>query len=95
MPIINRQDAADVEEQFKRIFAVDRSRRAEELRKLFVEKLDFEPASGFVSLANAPGSVNLPDSAERLATMSGVTAVYVALDIPFWCVEGGLASPLY
>ena len=37
MPIINRQDAADVEEQFKRIFAVDRPRRAEELRKLFVE----------------------------------------------------------
>ena len=82
MPIINRQDAADVEEQFESIFAADRSRRADELRKLFVEKLDFEPVSGVVSLAKAPRQVSLPEQAERLATMSGVTAVYVPLDTP-------------
>ena len=82
MPIIDPQDAADVEDQFKTIFAVDRSRRADELRKLFVEKLDFEPVSGFVSLANAPRGVTLPGQAERLATMSDVTVVYVPLDIP-------------
>ena len=75
MPIIDPQDAEDVEEQFKTIFAVDQSRRAGELRRLFVEKLDFEPVSGFVSLANAPRAVALPGQAERLATMSGVTVV--------------------
>lgn len=79
MPIIDPQDAVDLEEQFTNIFAADQSRRAEELRKLFVEKLDFEPTSGFVTLAKAPRGVNLPERAERLATMSGVTAVFVAL----------------
>ena len=45
MSIINRQDAADVEVQFKSIFAVDRSQRVEEQRKLFVEKLGFSASS--------------------------------------------------
>ena len=83
MPIIDRHDAADVDEQFKAIFAVDQPRRAGELRKLFVEKLDFEPVSGFVNLANAARSVVLPGQAERLATMSGVTVVYVHLSTPW------------
>ena len=82
MPIIDPQDAEDVEEQFRTIFAVDQSRRVGELRKLFVEKLDFEPVSGFVSLAKAPRGVALPGQAERLATMSDVTVVYVPLDTP-------------
>lgn len=79
MPIIDPQDAAEVEEQFKSIFAADRSHRAEELRKLFVEKLDFEPVSGSVNLGKAQKGVQLPGQAERLASMSGITAVYVHL----------------
>ena len=82
MPILNREDAADVEEQISQVFAVDQSRRSDELRKLFVEKLDFEPVSGFISLTKATTRVDLPERAERLATMSGVTAVYVPLDTP-------------
>ena len=38
MQIIDRQDGADVEEQFKSIFTAELSRAAEEPRKLFVEK---------------------------------------------------------
>ena len=80
MPLIDPQDAADLDEQLKSIFAADQAHRSEELRKLFVEKLDFEPVSGNVSLANPPKGAQLPAQAERLATMSGVTAVYVHLD---------------
>jgi len=81
MPIIDRQDAKDVEEQIKRIFAAAPSARADELRRLFVEKLDFLSASGPVSLAGAPKNVVLPTSAERLATLEGVNAVFVPLSI--------------
>ena len=82
MPILNREDAAEVDEQITRIFAASDSQRVAEMRRLFVEIMDFSPATGTVSLAKARKSVALPENAERLATMSGVTAVYFALDDP-------------
>ena len=81
MPIINRQDATEVEQHIRRIFAAPPIERASELRALFVEKMDFSGATGSVSLAGAPSTVALPDRAERVAVMDGLNVVYVALDI--------------
>ncbi len=47
---------------------------------LFVEALDFAPASGSVDLGTTAGNVALPPSAERIASLDGVHVVYVALD---------------
>ncbi len=82
MPIINRDDAAEVDEHIARVFVAAPSSRAEALRTLFVEKLDFAPATGYISLGAARRAVVLPAQAERLATMEGVTAVFVSLNLP-------------
>ncbi|MDA1096369.1 MAG: class I SAM-dependent DNA methyltransferase, partial [Chloroflexi bacterium] len=82
MPILDKPDALDVEARFTRIFAAAPNRRADELRNLFVERLDFNADSGFISLAGAPKSVTLPPMAERLAVLEGITVVYVPLNIP-------------
>ena len=81
MPIINTQDASDVEERVARVFgAGSPQERLREIRALFAEKLDFTPASGEVGLAGARASVSLPGSAARVATLEGVNVVYVHLD---------------
>ena len=53
MPVLNREDAADVEKQITLIFSASHDQRPVQLRRLFVEKLDFSPASVTVSLAKA------------------------------------------
>ncbi len=80
MPIINRQDAADVELYIARFFDAPPSGRAQALRRLLVEKLDFSGATGAVSLANAPKNVALPPQAERIASMEALHVVYVPLN---------------
>jgi len=80
VPIINRQDAAEVDDYIARFFASSSAGRAQALRRLFVEKLDFAGATGAVSLANAPKTVTLPASAERIASMEGLHALYVPLN---------------
>ena len=82
MPIRSRDDAVEVESRIGRIFAASASERAAAVRELFVEVLDFESASGHVDLSAALGSVSLPPSAERVASMEGVQVVYIALDTP-------------
>ena len=83
MPIINRNDAADVEERFERIFQVPPEQRAHELRRLFAEVLDFHPGEGIVPLAAASPAAAanpaLPANAERIAQLDGVQALYVPL----------------
>ena len=82
MPIINRNDAADVEERFERIFQAPPEQRAHELRWLFAEILDFNTALGDVPLDGAsPAAANpaLPANAERIAQLDGVQALYVPL----------------
>ena len=81
MPIISRDDAVEVENRVKRIFDASSSERAGEIRGLFVEVLDFNLVAGQVSLSPAPGNVNLPAYAERVAELDGVHVLYVALDI--------------
>ncbi len=80
MPIKNRDDAVEVNDRVGRIFAAAPSERAGEIRALFVEVLDFHPASGLVGLDPAPGNAALPPSAERVAELDGVHVLYAALD---------------
>ena len=79
MPILNRDDAVEVEERIKLVFAASPAQRAAAVRRLFVEVLDFNAATGQVSLAGAAGPVHLPDAAERVAELDGVHVLFVAL----------------
>ena len=80
MPILNRDDAQEVERHVQDIFAARDDGRGNAVRRLFVEVMDFAPDSGRVSLADAPSSVSLPGSAERVAVLDGVRVFYAALD---------------
>ena len=82
MPIVNREDAVEVESRIGRIFSASLAERAGEIRALFVEVLDFDPASGEVGLDAAPDNVDLPAAAERIAQLDGVHVLYVAVDTP-------------
>ena len=82
MPIMNREDAVEVEARIARIFGAPPGERGAAVRSLFVEALDFEPAAGLVDLGAAPANVALPASAERIASLEGVQVVYLALDTP-------------
>ena len=82
MPIKDRDDAVEVEDRTRRIFAAAPRERAAAIRSLFVEVLDFDAAAGRVDLAGARGNVELPDSGERIAQLDGVHVVYVALETP-------------
>ncbi len=81
MPVINKQDASDVEDHIGRIFRADSTEeRSRQIRRLFVEKLDFEQSSGVVSLEGAPQRVDLPATAHRIAELEEAHVVYVHLD---------------
>ena len=82
MPIQNPDDAVEVEERIRRIFAASSQERTAAIRRLFVEVLDFDAAAGEVSLEGAPGSVGLPGLAHRIAELDGVHVLHVALPVP-------------
>ena len=79
MPIRSRDDAAEIEDQIARFFSAQPDERPRILRRLFAEMLDFPDVDGAVSLASAPDSVQLPDTASRIAQIEGVHVLYVAL----------------
>jgi flagellar motor component MotA len=77
MPILNREDATEVEEHIKKIFSAKTTQeRVAELQQVFVEKLDFERADGLVSLEGARKNVDLPDPTELIANLEDATVVY-------------------
>ena len=80
MPIQNRNDAVEVETQIASIFAAPPDGRTNAIRRLFVETLDFNGASGQVRLVGAAANAVLPDAAERIAVLDGVQVLYVGLD---------------
>ena len=74
------EDARTVEEHIYRIFSADGPRgRAEAIRRLFVEVLDFHGDAGQVSLAGAAKGAELPAFAERIALLDGVYVLWVNL----------------
>ncbi|MXX48233.1 MAG: hypothetical protein F4Z38_07995 [Chloroflexi bacterium] len=84
MPILNRDDAAEVRDSFDQFFEAEPEERASTLRQLFTETLDFERVAGYLDLtpARARAGIELPTSAERIASLDGVNVFYVALSGP-------------
>ena len=82
LPALDLEDAIDVQTHIDRIFAAPSDGRAAAIRQLFVETLDFNQDRDRVDLSDAPDTVELPDSAERIAVLEGVHVVYVALEAP-------------
>jgi len=79
VPVGTVEDALKVEAHINRIFSADGAvARAEAIRRLFVEVLDFHGAASQVSLKAAKGA-DLPDFAERIASLDGVHVLWVAL----------------
>ena len=82
MYTVNPQEAQAVLNHIKRIFESSSVHsRAEAVGRLFVERLDFHPASGKISLASAPSTVTLPSDAHHVASLDSAHVVYVALAI--------------
>ena len=82
MPIQDREDAAEVQAHIDRILGPVPDGRAAEIRRLFVEALDFNADQGQVPLADPRGGAELPENAERIAELEGVRVLYVALNAP-------------
>ncbi len=72
-------DARKVQDHIDRIFDADPDDRAEAIRRLFVEVLDFHGVVGQVGLRGRREGAELPDFAERIASLGGVDVVWVAL----------------
>ena len=81
MPIRDRDDATQVAGRFQRFFEAGSEQRPGILRELFTEILDFDRESSQLSLVQAQGraGIELPDVAERIATLDGVEVLYVDL----------------
>ena len=81
MPIRDRDDATQVASRFQRFFDAKAEQRPGILRELFTEILDFDRESSQLSLVQAQGraGIELPDVAERIATLDGVEVLYVDL----------------
>ena len=80
MPIANIQDAHEVERGLQTILtAHDADGRAREIRKLFVETLDFDHADVLVTLGAAKDP-NLPPDARLLARRGGLSVLYIPLE---------------
>lgn len=79
MPIINTQDAREVDQQIEQIFdAGSTVDRLEQIRQLFVGILDFDPTFNFsVGLDGARDEVTLPAEAYLVARLDDVQVVYV------------------
>ena len=80
MPIANIQDAHEVERGLQTILtAPDADGRAREIRKLFVETLDFDHADLLVALG-AANDPNLPPDSRLLARRGGLSVLYIPLE---------------
>lgn len=80
MPILDIEDAVEARERIDEFFQERPDRRADVLRRLFAEVLDFDRVTGRLALASSAASVQLPDYAERIAQLDDVQVLYVALE---------------
>src|SRR3989304_1175216 len=76
MPILDRQEANDLDLAIESVVSAPSLESAlQSLRRVFVERLDFDSATGLVSLHAA----GMPPNALRIAHRDGVQVVAVAL----------------
>ncbi len=80
MPILDVEDAVEVRERIDEFFREQPDRRADVLRRLFVEVLDFDRVTGSLDLGDPGTGVQLPDHAERIAQLDGVHVLYAPLN---------------
>ena len=80
MPIINPDDAHEIESAIRETLVADNRDRPGALKKLFVEVLDFEPDAGTVSLGSGSAPNGLPTAATRLARLDGFHVLHVGLN---------------
>ncbi len=77
MPIANLSDAREVDDSLASILdAGDTDQRAAAIRRLFMEVLDYDHATGLISL-NDPKTPALPEDAHLVAQRDGVSVVYI------------------
>ena len=72
MRIANRQDASDLDLGLYGSLPAPPGYRPRQLRQLYVEKLDFNPATGWVGVANHAQGLEVPEEGERVAARAGV-----------------------
>ena len=80
MPNPDIEDAVKVGERIDEFFRQQPDRRADVLRRLFVELLDFKRVTGSLNLQNPGTGVQLPDNALRIAQLDDVHVLYVPLE---------------
>jgi len=73
MPILDRSEARDLDDALGQLFTAPPGLLVQALRRVFVERLDFEPATGDILLPQA----GLPPAAQRIADRDGVQVVLV------------------
>ena len=79
MPINNENDRNEVDKGLQRIMdAPDDERRAQEARRLFVDRLDFHVVENLISLPSAAHPA-LPHDARRIAARDRVSLAYIPL----------------
>lgn len=77
MPIVDVAEAKDLDQKIEELLQAAPADREKRLREIFVEKLDFSPASGPIDLRGARCPVK---QATRIATAEGVHVVWAILD---------------
>lgn len=75
MPVANPAEAATLDRAIDTLFCAAPAQRAAALQRLFVERLDFEPANGEIPLRQE----GLPPTAQRIAEREGVDVVLAQL----------------
>lgn len=80
MPTLDRKDAGDVANAIQEILDAPEPDRPTATRRLFVEILDFEPASGSISLESAVAGNELPSAAARIATLDDYHVLHVGVN---------------
>lgn len=77
MPILDRQDAADVANAIQEILCAQEFDRSAAIRRMFVEILDFDPSAGSISLEGVAEGTELPSVAERIAFLDGFHVLHI------------------
>ena len=81
MPIVDAKEGGQLDTSIAELLAAPTDRQEQLLRRILVERLDFEPTSGTVPIP--PGRLtDLPDTAVRIASVGGIQVLLVTVPGP-------------